>query len=166
MLNMNPPDLEKVIIGSERLTSIFGGWPSFHDSEIVEIHLDRGEINPKTETFEFPILTVKLVLWNLTSRVNANGYLETEDHTLAILQFSGVDNLRMSGFNHQNAIMGLQIERQSNEDRIEFKVTFDPVFGMGCEFSCGSIEVLNATPWDVSKRPPRWLLKEGLSKIQ
>lgn len=47
-----------------------------------------------------------------------------------------------------------------------FKVTCDPAFGMGCEFSCGSIEVLNAIPWNVSKRPPRWLLKEGLSKIK
>lgn len=163
---MKSPDLENEIIGSERLTSIFGGWPSFHDAEIAEIHLDRGEVNQATETFEFPIMTVKLVLWNLTSRVNANGYLETERHTLAILQFSDVDNLTMSGFNYQNAIMGLQIERQGNEGRTEFKVTFDPAFGMGCEFSCGSIEVLNVMPWDVSRRPPQWLLKEGLSKIQ
>ena len=157
---MNPPDLEKEIIGSERLTSIFGGWPSFHDAEVTEIHLDRGEVNQDTATFEFPVLTIKLVLWNLTSRVNANGYLETEHHTLAILQFSDVENLAMSGFNHQNAIMGLQIERQSNEGRTEFKVIFDPAFGMGCEFSCSSVEVLNAIPWDVSKRPPRWLLNE------
>ena len=157
---MNPPDLEKEIIGSERLTSIFGGWPSFHDAEVTEIHLDRGEVNQDTATFEFPVLTIKLVLWNLTSRVNANGYLETEHHTLAILQFSDVENLTMSGFNHQNAIMGLQIERQSNEGRTEFKVIFDPVFGMGCDFSCSSVEVLNAIPWDVSKRPPRWLLNE------
>lgn len=163
---MNVPNIENEIVGSERLTSIFGGWPSFHDAEVTEIHLDRGEVNQDTATFEFPVLTIKLVLWNLTSRVNANGYLETEHHTLAILQFSDVENLTMSGFNHQNAIMGLQIERQSNEGRTEFKVIFDPAFGMGCEFSCSSVEVLNAIPWDVSKRPPRWLLKEQLSKIE
>ena len=163
---MNVPNIENEIVGSERLTSIFGGWPSFHDAEVTEIHLDRGEVNQDTATFEFPVLTIKLVLWNLTSRVNANGYLETEHHTLAILQFSDVENLTMSGSNHQNAIMGLQIERQSNEGRTEFKVIFDPAFGMGCEFSCSSVEVLNAIPWDVSKRPPRWLLKEQLSKIE
>ena len=106
---MNVPNIENEIVGSERLTSIFGGWPSFHDAEVTEIHLDRGEVNQDTATFEFPVLTIKLVLWNLTSRVNANGYLETEHHTLAILQFSDVENLAMSGFNHQNAIMGLQI---------------------------------------------------------
>lgn len=163
---MNSPNLEKEIAGSEMLTSIFRGWPSFHDAEITEIHLERGRVNQDTETFEFPVLTVKLVLWNLTSRVSANGYLETEQHTLAILQFSYVENLTMSGFNYQNAIMGLQIARQRSEGRTEFKVSFDPAFGMGCEFTCGSIEVLNAIPWDVSKRPPRWLLKEELSKIK
>jgi hypothetical protein len=163
---MNSPELEKEIRGSEMLTSIFGGWPSFHDAEVTEIHLERGEVNQDTETFEFPVLTVKLVLWNLTSRVTADGYLETEHHTLAILHFSDVENLLMSGFNYQNAIMGLQIERQSNERRTEFKVTFDPAFGMGCAFSCGSIEVLNAIPWDVSRRPPRWLSKAQLSRIE
>ena len=162
---MNSPDLEKLIGGSAKLTSIFGGWPSFHDAEITEVHLERGEINQKKETFAFPVLTVKLVLWNLTSRVNETGYLETEHHTLAILQFSDVENLTISGFNHQNAIMGLAIAHQLTDGRALFHVCFDPAFGMGCEFDCAAIEVLNAMPWDVADRPPRWLQKEELSKI-
>jgi hypothetical protein len=72
LLNMNSPDLEKLIGGSAKLTSIFGGWPSFHDAEITEVHLERCEINQETETFAVPVLTVKLLLWNLTSRVNVN----------------------------------------------------------------------------------------------
>jgi hypothetical protein len=162
---MSSPDLEELIGGSAKLTSIFGGWPSFHDAEVTEIHLERGEINREAETFAFPVLTVKLVLWNLTSRVTVTGHLETEHHTLAILQFSDVENLTISGFNHQNAILGLEIEHQLTDGRPLFHVSFDPAFGMGCEFDCAAIAVLNAVPWDVAKRPPCWLQKEELSKI-
>ena len=161
---MNSPDLEKLIAGSAKLTAIFGGWPSFHDAEITEIHLERGEINQEKNMFEEPVLTIKLVLWNLTSRVKETGHFDTE-HTLAILQFSDVENLTLSGFNYQNAILGLEIAHQLINGRPLFHVSFDPAFGMGCEFDCTTIAVLNAIPWDVAKRPPRWLHKEDLSKI-
>lgn len=163
---MNGPNLEQLIAGSEKLTSIFGGWPSFHDAEVTEIHLDRGEINPEIEKFDLPVLTVKIMLWNLTSRVSAADCFETEHHTLAILQFSEMDDLTMSGFNHQNAIMGLQITPLCEDGPTQFQVLFDPAFGLGCEFTCGTIEVLNAVPWDVSKRPTRWLGRDEFSKIK
>jgi hypothetical protein len=31
-------DIETKIIGSAKLTNIFGRWPSFHDAEILELN--------------------------------------------------------------------------------------------------------------------------------
>ena len=35
---LNPTDVVK---GHEKLTEIFGRWPSFHDSEVISIRLER-----------------------------------------------------------------------------------------------------------------------------
>ena len=67
---MSSPKLEQLIVGSEKVTSIFSGWPSFHDAEVTEVHLDRGEINTKANKFDYPVMTLKVLVWNLTSRVN------------------------------------------------------------------------------------------------
>lgn len=142
---------------------MFGGWPSFHDAEITEMHLERGEINPGKNIFEFPKLTLKILLWNHTSRVKPKVDLDPEKHTLVVLQFSEVDGFSMSGFNHQNAIMGLEISVNPNGG---FRIRFDPAFGMGCDFECGGIEVLNALPWDTSIRPLLWVNKGQLKNIQ
>ena len=42
-------EIASLIVGSEKLTSIFGRWPSFHDAEIHDLHLQRGYINPKDQ---------------------------------------------------------------------------------------------------------------------
>ena len=46
-------EIASLIVGSEKLTSIFGRWPSFHDEEIHDLHLQRGYINPEDEVYEF-----------------------------------------------------------------------------------------------------------------
>ncbi len=54
---MNEP--EKLIEGSERLTAIFGYWPSFHDAEVVKFDLWRGDVEPEAERYIFPVLTAQ-----------------------------------------------------------------------------------------------------------
>ena len=56
-------EIASLIAGSEKLTSIFGRWLSFHDAEIHELHLQRGYITPEDQVYEFPLLTVRLHLW-------------------------------------------------------------------------------------------------------
>lgn len=53
---MDAPKLETLIQGSEKLISIFGHWPSFHDAEITELRLERGENNEPKNTWEFPVM--------------------------------------------------------------------------------------------------------------
>ena len=98
-------NIESHISGSQKLTAIFGRWPSFHDAEVIEFHLWRGDIKAGEwdDSNVFPVITVKFHI-----------FIESPDsqHTLATLRFKEVDDVRIEGFNHQNAIMGLSISIQ------------------------------------------------------
>jgi hypothetical protein len=67
-------EIAPLIIGSEKLTSIFGGWPSFHDAKVHELHFQRGHIDTEAKVYEFPLLTIKLHLWLMTNDVDQKGY--------------------------------------------------------------------------------------------
>ena len=135
-----------LIEGNEKLTSIFGYWPSFHDAEVLDVHLWRGDVQPKEKQYLFPVLTTKLHVWELTKEVNQQGYFVLRKHTLATLRFHDVLDLRLEGFNQQNAILELSItrNRSSESPAGAFVVNFDPAFGMGAAFTCSRIEVVDA----------------------
>ena len=57
-----------------KLTSIFARWPSFHDAEIHDLHLQRGCINPEDQVYEFPLLTARLHLWLMTRDIRQKGF--------------------------------------------------------------------------------------------
>lgn len=40
---------EALIEHAETLTHVFGHWPSFHDAEVLEINLWRGDVDPARE---------------------------------------------------------------------------------------------------------------------
>ena len=98
--------IESFIDKSEKLANIFGYWPSFHDAEVLDLHLWRGHIDRENKVYKFPVLTLKIHAWELTSEVDSNGYFVLRHHTLVMLRFRDVKDFRMEGFNQQNAIFG------------------------------------------------------------
>jgi immunity protein 50 of polymorphic toxin system len=135
-------NIETLIQGSEKLTSIFGYWPDFHDAEVLELHFLRGQINAEEGQFDLPALTISMDLkeWALPAEP---GILR---QIWATMRFEDVDNFRMEGFNYQNAILGLYIGRVEKQEgsSLCFSVDFNPAFGMGATFECTSIEVVDA----------------------
>ncbi len=140
--------IESRIAGSSKLTDIFGYWPSFHDAEVLELHLLRGHVEPEKGIYVFPTLILKIHLWQLTKRVDSKGFLILRHHTLATLKFTDLENIQLKGFNHQNAMMELIVE--SRERTVgptpHFVVKIEPAFGMGADFECLGMEVIDATP--------------------
>lgn len=86
----------------------------------------------------------------MTSEIDAKGYYGLIKHTLATLRFHGVENVQMSGFNYQNAIYELAIERQPQAAGApaSFSVKFNSAFGIDAAFECDQVEVLDAVPCD------------------
>jgi hypothetical protein len=139
-------NIEALIGDSKKLTDIFGYWPSFHDAEVIELHFWRGDVEPDVGRYVFPVLKVDLFVWELTNDLNRQGYLVLLHHTLTTLRFHDVNEFRMEGFNHQNAILGLSIirEERSQGPSPVFAVHFDPAHGMGASFICSRVEVVDA----------------------
>lgn len=140
--------IEALIQGSEKLTGIFGYWPSFHDALVFDLHFWRGDVNPDAGRYVFPVLTVKLKVWELTRETDSRGYLVLRHHTLTTLRFHDVDGFKMEGFNHQNQIFGLSVTNQEAVAgrRPAFIVEFEEAFGMSASFKCGRVEVVDAAP--------------------
>jgi hypothetical protein len=48
----------------------FGGWPSFHDAEVIDLHYWRGVLQPGDwhDSNVFPVLTVKLHILRATQQ--------------------------------------------------------------------------------------------------
>jgi len=145
-------DPAKLIESSEKLTSIFGCWPGFHDAEVVEFNLWRGGYEPGSGRRILPVLTVKIHLWQTTPDLDARGYCILRYHTLATLRFHDVDELDMSGFNQQNVIFGLGITSEEREGGLSpfLRVEFDPSFGISAALRCNRIEVLQVEPFPQS----------------
>jgi hypothetical protein len=138
--------IESLIVGSEKLTKIFGYWPSFHDAEVLELHFVRGSVQPEKGVYDFPVLTLKVHVWQLTKSVDPEGYLILEHHTLATLQFRDISDFQMQGFNHQNAMMELvlAIKERTEGPSPYFAVEVIPACGMGASFTCLKMQVVDA----------------------
>ena len=161
---MNPPRLnsmqedaavETFIKGSEKLLQIFGHWPSFHDAEIINLHLWRGNVNPEMDLYQFPVLTLDVHHWELTKQVDAKGYFVLQHHTRTTLTFSDVQTVHLNGFNHQNAILGLSIKRleRAKLPSPYFSVEIVAAFGLEALLTCLSVEVTTAFACDSDGEP-------------
>ena len=138
--------IESLVQGSEKLLQIFGRWPSFHDAEVMEIHLSRAPKETGGSRDRRVELLAKIHTWDMTNELDSRGYYVLKNHTLVTLRFSGVEELRLEGFNHQNVIFGLTIQpkESSGAGSSKFHVEFDPSFGVDAIFDCSAIEVAGA----------------------
>lgn len=143
---------ENNIRGSEELLSLFGYWPSFHDAEVIEMLLWRGEPGSPQSPRVPPQITIKFHLWEMTSEVDASGYFVNQKNSLVTMRFSGIQEIELEGFNHQNVIMGLAISMDGDSPEL-FKVEINPSFGVSASFTCRTIDVVSVTPITETKPP-------------
>lgn len=145
--------IESRISGSEKLIKVHGRWPTFHDAEIIELNYWRGRMKPGDwdDSNILPTLTLKIhVLIEYQDTRNA----------LVTLKFRDVDNFKMEGFNHQNAIMGMSIRTLERGTFLTGEplppylvVDIEPAFGMGASFRCFHVEVIDAVPCNEQGEP-------------
>ena len=137
---LNPID---VVHSYERLTAIFGRWPSFHDSEVIGIRLERSG----RDEWEGPVAYVSVHVFEGYQDSDDSTEVKWRNHTIVTFRFASVVDLSLSGFNQQNAIQDLtfQSERLKKEELTwkgpAYRVNFQPAFGVGVSFVCRCIEV-------------------------
>lgn len=135
-----------LIIDSEKLTSVFGYWPSFHDAEVIWLRLDRRG----SELGEGPTLEAQVFAFEMTRDVDPAGYFVQRHHVLVHFRFSGVAELKVDDLNQQNVLFELRINavRDEQSDGRRLVVDLSSTWGVGATFRCEKAAVLSVEACD------------------
>lgn len=141
-----------VIDGAELLITVFGYWPTFHDAEVLWLRLDR---RSSGEGNYGPTLEALVRAFEMTPEVSPDGHYVLQHHVLVHLRFKEVVELRLNGFNHQNALSGLDFTdlKDSQMERVRWAVRFDSAFGADASFHCRAVGVVSVIPCNMAGEP-------------
>ncbi len=130
------------IIDHETVIDHFGYWPTFHDSEVLSICFQRDHIMDAPG----PSLVVKLYAFEMTSEVTEDNFYKIIKHCVITIEFDGVEMNEFNGFNHQNALWGVEVTTGRDIDAKEvIKVELSQSFGVECNFTCRGAYVTSLT---------------------
>ena len=102
--------------GGQELLDWFGCVPSFHDAEILSLHLNRRGLS-----------ILRLHGWITTNRKGAQGHSILEKHAVVTFTFNGVMDLQLDGFSIQNVIGGLTLRRAPERPDRRNCLALDPL---------------------------------------
>ncbi len=139
------------ITGAEKLVAVYGYWPSFHDAGVLWMRLDRGS----SDSGYGPTLEAMVHTFEMTSETNADGYYVLRHHVLANLRLRRVVELRLDGFNYQNALMEIKLVdlRDLQMERVLWDVEIASAHGVAASFRCQDIEVVSVVPCTKNGEP-------------
>jgi Immunity protein 50 len=115
MTNENMAIYDAVPGGAE-LVRWFGREPSFHDAEILSLHLRRKGRS-----------VLRLHGWINTGAVGSDGYYVLDRHAIVTFTLEGVMDLRLGGFSVQNVIGGLILRRAPDRPERRGYLTLEPL---------------------------------------
>ena len=140
------------IVDHKLITDWFGGWPSFHDAEVLSMYLDRKPL----ENAPGPSLVVRLHAFEMTTEVDDRGYYALRKHAIITLEFGGVEAIALDDFNGQNVVWQLDLEETMNQEGLPgLGVFLSSSFGVGCTFRCTLARVKSVEPGNPSEGIPR-----------
>jgi hypothetical protein len=108
---MRPDEVQ----GALALIDWFGSWPSFHDAEILDLHLDRGGAS-----------RLRVHVWIMTNKTGADGHFINEKHCVVSFVFDEITDLDLGGFSPQNVINGLSLTAAAEG----FELVLQPCYGL------------------------------------
>ena len=88
------------VIGSERVLDA-GLWPNFHDAEVHELKMWRGDVRPDDDVWIGPVIEASFELCALRHPY------------VVVLKFHDCESIQLVEFNHQNAVYDLTFSLQA-----------------------------------------------------
>ncbi len=92
----------------------FGYKPKFHDSEVVSIELRRSP-DPSI---------IRIHAFQMTSEVDESGYFVLDKHALITFNLTDIEEQNFSDWNHQNALMGIDMSVTPSGHRLEMEAAY------------------------------------------
>ena len=131
------------IEGHEKIIEIFGEWPSFHDSEVLSVNLDRRG----TSEFDGPVIAIQIHVFS-GAPTNDGASITFTNHHVITFEFREIHEVEMHSFNNQNALFDLQInsDTDAQQEHELFRVLLQPSYGLGCELKCEKIRIASVEP--------------------
>lgn len=124
-------EITQEIINSNLIINQFGGWIDFHDAEILTIKFERNwdmqETSIRLEIFAFQLGEIK-----------ENQSYERVNQCIVDIQFSGIYQSEINGFNHQNVIYQLSFGKNQHG----LFCDIEPCYGIEGYIECEKIEIL------------------------
>jgi hypothetical protein len=103
--------MERNEIDWDPVVKWFGHVPRFHDSEVISIELYRDPI---------PSI-IRLHAFRMNADTDEHGHYRLDLHALVAFTFSGVEQLELEYWNHQNALMSLEIAKEGDMLRLDME---------------------------------------------
>ena len=123
------PDLADDVPGFSELVGFCGKFPSFHDSEVIRLHLNREGIS------------------QIVIRMFGNRYANPKDEvqlrfvpldgTVVTFLLEDIDDLELDGFSIQNVISALSLERAEPG----FRLKLWPCYGIAGWLHVGKVRI-------------------------
>ena len=108
----------ELVPGGPELLRWFGQVPTFHDAEILSLHLRR-----KGQS------VLRLHGWVGTGAVGQDGYLVLDRHAIVTFALTDVMDLQLDSFSIQNVISGLILRRAPDRAERRGYLAHAPAFG-------------------------------------
>ncbi len=114
-----------------------GKWPNFHDAEVHNLNIWRGDVRPDDNVWIGPVIEVLV------------GLCALEKPYIVILKFHDCGPIRMEEFNHQNAVYDLTFKFEFRGTYPTGKslpphisVRFEQAFGVALSFQCFRVQAI------------------------
>jgi Immunity protein 50 len=121
-----PGEPVPAVSGAIELATWFGRWPSFHDAEVVSVHLNRSG-----QSF------LDVHAWLLGAPDPVTGQLGREGECLVRFTLSDVTDLELADFSEQNVVAGLSLLRDGSGWRLKLA----PCYGLAGYIKCADVAI-------------------------
>jgi hypothetical protein len=128
-------DVPTYILNHQAVVDLYGQWPMFHDATVS---------NYVAPTQESQSLAITVHTWQMTDKVDANGYFVLEKHALVSFRFDAIFDVEMAAFDADNILFGIKLSPSS--DSSSFRVVLDSVMDKSGSFSARRGEVVSVIP--------------------
>ena len=105
------------IPGAETVASWFGEWPSFHDAEILSVHINRGARSQ-----------IRVYTFVTTERRDPAGQFVREREAIVVFELQNITSLNLVGedADRQNVIGGATVEPAGDG----WRLVLSPSYGL------------------------------------
>jgi hypothetical protein len=130
---------ESCIDGAEKLIAVFGGWPSFHDAEIVSFSIERGF--PLRNGHTLAHLVVNITRHKLEYSDDIHYEQVLKKNLLVKFSLLGVCEMNLLDWNHQNVIESIDVTEDESRKTGRIKFDVKSIWGFGGSLRCAAVEL-------------------------